>query len=103
MSLRIDESVLRRPIGGPDVLREQLRHLLRSSELRSVDLRVLPNAAGAHAGHVGQFVMFGLTEPQMEVGYAETLGGAVYVARCGSNGSTIGCCAARSARQSRPN
>jgi transcriptional regulator with XRE-family HTH domain len=75
----IDEFVLRREIGGPDVLRAQLAHLLAAADLPHVDLRVLPASIGAHAGHSGYFLVFALAEPNMDVGFAETVGGAVYV------------------------
>jgi transcriptional regulator with XRE-family HTH domain len=75
----IDEFVLRREIGGPDVLRGQLAHLLSTAELPHVDLRVLPASVGAHAGPSGYFLVFTIAEPDLDVGYAETLGGAVYV------------------------
>ena len=75
----IDESVLRREIGGPDVLRGQLAHLLTTAELPHVDLRVLPASIGAHAGPSGYFLVFTIAEPDLDVGFAETLGGAVYV------------------------
>jgi transcriptional regulator with XRE-family HTH domain len=75
----IDEFVLRREIGGSDVLRGQLAHLLSTAELPHVDLRVLPASVGAHAGPSGYFLVFTIAEPDLDVGYAETLGGAVYV------------------------
>jgi transcriptional regulator with XRE-family HTH domain len=45
----VDESVLHRPIGGPAVLREQLRHVIAAADLPAVTLQVLPAAIGAHA------------------------------------------------------
>jgi transcriptional regulator with XRE-family HTH domain len=75
----IDEFVLRREIGGPGVLRGQLVHLLAAAELPHVDLRVLPASLGAHASPNGNFLVFTIAEPDLDVGYAETLGGAVYV------------------------
>ncbi len=80
----IDEFVLRREIGGPDVLRGQLAHLLTAAELPHVEIRVLPASLGAHAGHSGYFLLFTIAEPDMDVGYAETVGGAVYVEPPGS-------------------
>jgi transcriptional regulator with XRE-family HTH domain len=44
----MDESVVHRSIGGPQVMAEQLRHLLAVRELPSVTLRILPYAAGEH-------------------------------------------------------
>jgi transcriptional regulator with XRE-family HTH domain len=79
LTVIIDEFVLRREIGGPDVLRGQLTHLLATAELPHVDLRVLSASIGAHAGTSGYFLVFTIAEPDLEVGFAETLGGAVYV------------------------
>ncbi len=75
----IAEFALRREIGGPEVLRDQLEHLLATAERPQVDLRVLPASVGAHAGSSGHFLVFTIAEPDLDVGYAETLGGAVYV------------------------
>jgi hypothetical protein len=75
----IDESVLRREIGDPGVMSGQLAHLLAIAKLPHVDLRVLPVSIGAHASPSGGFRVFTIAEPDLEVGYAETVGGAVYV------------------------
>jgi transcriptional regulator with XRE-family HTH domain len=53
----VDESVLSRVVGGPDVMREQLQHLLRVAEVPTVDLRVLPFSAGMHRAHTGRFAV----------------------------------------------
>jgi hypothetical protein len=80
----IDEFVLRREIGGPDVLSGQLAHLLTAAELPHVNLRVLPASIGAHASPSGYFLICTIAEPDLDVGFAETLGGAVYVEPPGS-------------------
>ncbi|MGW7315765.1 helix-turn-helix domain-containing protein [Streptomyces sp. NPDC054865] len=51
----LDESVLRRAVGGPDVMREQLEHLNRLSTQPHITVQVLPHDAGAHPGISGQF------------------------------------------------
>ncbi|MGR4878904.1 Scr1 family TA system antitoxin-like transcriptional regulator [Streptomyces sp. LARHCF249] len=51
----LDEGVLHRPIGGRQVMREQLAHLLSHHENRWVQIQVLPYAAGQHAGLIGSF------------------------------------------------
>ncbi|MDQ4031424.1 MAG: DUF5753 domain-containing protein, partial [Actinomycetota bacterium] len=79
LSVIIDEPVLRRAVGGNAVLRGQLAHLVDSAELPHLDLRVLPSSVGAHASPSGGFRVFAMAEPDMEVGYAETVGGSVYV------------------------
>ncbi|MCX4819175.1 helix-turn-helix transcriptional regulator [Streptomyces sp. NBC_01142] len=45
----LDEAVLRRPIGGPAVMCEQLRHVLALGESRRIRVHVLPFSVGAHA------------------------------------------------------
>ncbi|MDU0289638.1 helix-turn-helix transcriptional regulator [Saccharothrix longispora] len=51
----IDESVLRRPIGGTAVVAAQARHLLEVAERPNVTLRVVPEGRGWHAGLYGSF------------------------------------------------
>lgn len=53
--LVLDEAVIRRVVGGPKVMGEQLGHLVALSELRNVTLQVLPLAAGEHAATHGAF------------------------------------------------
>jgi transcriptional regulator with XRE-family HTH domain len=80
----IDEFVLRREVGGSGVLADQLSHLLACVELPHVQLRVLPSGIGAHASPNGSFQVITTAEPDCDVGYAETVGGAVYVEPPGS-------------------
>jgi len=54
----LDEAVLRRHVGGPGVMAEQLRHLRRMGTLPHVRLQILPFAAGEHVGLTGPFVIF---------------------------------------------
>ncbi|XMA36917.1 helix-turn-helix transcriptional regulator [Streptomyces albogriseolus] len=51
----LDEAVLLRPVGGREVMRRQLAHLLEFADHRSVHVQVLPNKAGAHASLDGAF------------------------------------------------
>lgn len=51
----VDEAVLRRPVGGPEVMRDQLRHLVKATELSNVTLQVMPFREGAHTGLNGPF------------------------------------------------
>lgn len=55
----MDEMVLRRPIGGPKVMNEQLAHLLEVAERPDVMLQVVPLGAGAYPGLAGGFVIVG--------------------------------------------
>ena len=54
VSVVIDESVLRRRVGEPSVMRAQLEHLAEVSELPNVDIRVLP-LSGEHLLATGSF------------------------------------------------
>jgi hypothetical protein len=59
----LDESVLQRPVGGRRAMRAQLLRLVEAQALPAVNLRVLPFAAGEHAGMSGAFTIFGFSEP----------------------------------------
>ncbi|MDX3231091.1 helix-turn-helix transcriptional regulator [Streptomyces sp. ME19-01-6] len=48
----IDESCLRRKVGGPQVFRAQLAHLIQDAESPHVTIQVLPYASGAPARHM---------------------------------------------------
>ncbi|MBY8854809.1 DUF5753 domain-containing protein, partial [Saccharothrix sp. MB29] len=49
----IGEGVLSQRFGDPEVMREQLSHLLKMGAEPHVDLRVMPSATDWHPGHVG--------------------------------------------------
>lgn len=54
----LDEAVLRRPVGGPDVMREQLARLVQAGQRPNVAIQVVPFGAGAHEGlRGGAFVV----------------------------------------------
>lgn len=53
----VDESVLRRPVGGRRVMREQLTRLAGMSQLPNVVLQVVPISVGAYEGLRGPFVI----------------------------------------------
>ncbi|MER6290230.1 helix-turn-helix domain-containing protein [Streptomyces sviceus] len=51
----LDESALRRVVGSPDIMREQLEHLNALGAEPHITVQVLPYTAGAHPGLSGQF------------------------------------------------
>lgn len=57
------EAALRTQVGGRAVMAAQLKHLEEVSERPNIDLQVLPFSAGAHAGVLGAFVLFGFPTP----------------------------------------
>lgn len=58
----IHEFVLRTPVGGAEVMSEQLHALLRMSVRPCITLRVLPVAVGAHAAMTGAFRLMEFSE-----------------------------------------
>lgn len=78
LTIMLEEVVLDRPIGGAEVLRGQLEHVLGLMDRGNVDLQVLPTAIGAHDGLVGPFTVFDFDEAQ-SIGYVELVNGAIYV------------------------
>jgi transcriptional regulator with XRE-family HTH domain len=76
----LDEAVIRRAVGGPEVMREQLRHLIECTEQGKTTLQVVPFGAGAHAGTTGPFVILDFPEAtDPDVVYVETLAGDLYL------------------------
>jgi transcriptional regulator with XRE-family HTH domain len=76
----LDEAVLRRPIGGAAVMRDQLRALIRSNELRSVRLQIIPFHFGGHAAAGGAFTILRFPERDLsDVVYVEQLNSALYL------------------------
>ncbi|GAB3486927.1 helix-turn-helix domain-containing protein [Amycolatopsis cihanbeyliensis] len=58
----VDETVLWRPVGGREVHRAQLWHLLEVAELPTVTLQVLPLSASPHVGMDGSFHVLSFAE-----------------------------------------
>lgn len=76
----LEEAVLHRVVGGPQVMREQIERLLEVSELEHVSVDVVPFAAGAHTGACAPFTYFRFEEPELpDVVYSEILSAAVYL------------------------
>ena len=75
----LDESVLRRPVGGAEVMRPQLQKLLAVTELPTVTLQILPLATGAHAGIDGSFEVCGFPAAEPDVVVLESAVDALYL------------------------
>ncbi|MEW2474365.1 helix-turn-helix transcriptional regulator [Micromonospora gifhornensis] len=58
----VDETAVRRPVGGPEVLDAQLGRLLEVAEFPHVRLHVVPLNVGAHVGLGGGFVLVELAD-----------------------------------------
>ncbi|MEU4893961.1 helix-turn-helix transcriptional regulator [Streptomyces sp. NPDC044780] len=76
----MDETVLRLSIGGPDVMRAQIDHLIEAVQRPNVTLQVVPFSAGPHPGMGGPFQLFRFQIPELpDIVYAEGLTGAGYL------------------------
>lgn len=76
----MEEAVLRRPVGDPDVMRGQIDQLLEATEIPNVTLQIMPFAIGPHLGAFGPFHLFRFDIADLpDVVYTENLTGAVYM------------------------
>jgi transcriptional regulator with XRE-family HTH domain len=62
LSAVLNEAVLLRPIGGVQVMSQQLNHLADLSELPNVRLQILPFAAGGHPAMTTPYVILGFAD-----------------------------------------
>lgn len=70
LSFVIEEVVLRKPIGGRDVLRGQLEQILLAGQNRNVELQVMPTDRQDHAAMGGPFTLIETAEGQ-RIAYTE--------------------------------
>ncbi|MFI5924932.1 DUF5753 domain-containing protein [Micromonospora sp. NPDC051543] len=75
----LSEASLRTEVGGPDVLREQLDHLVAASRLPNVTIQVLRFEAGAHLADSSGFVLLSFEQDEPPLGYIETLAGELFL------------------------
>ncbi|GAA2161875.1 helix-turn-helix domain-containing protein [Actinomadura napierensis] len=75
-----DEAVLKRPIGGADVMRAQLESLVEAAKRPTVTVQVLPFTHGGHAGLDGRFTILSYPDPaDPDIAYVEGTMGDVYL------------------------
>ncbi|RUL92314.1 MULTISPECIES: DUF5753 domain-containing protein [Micromonospora] len=67
----IDEGALRRSVGGPEVMRQQVESLAATADLPHVRVHVVPLSAGAYAGLSGPFVIASSADNRT-AGYLDT-------------------------------
>jgi transcriptional regulator with XRE-family HTH domain len=76
----VDEGALRRPVGGRQVIREQLGYLAEVADHPAVTLQIMPFGVGAHAAMGGPFTILRFAEPDLaDVVYIEQLTSALYL------------------------
>ncbi|SEG80621.1 Helix-turn-helix domain-containing protein [Thermomonospora echinospora] len=76
----LDETALRRTVGTPQVMREQIRHLIELSALPNITLQVVPLTATGNGAAGGPFTILRFAEPALsDVVYLEHLTSALYL------------------------
>jgi transcriptional regulator with XRE-family HTH domain len=78
--LVLDEGVLRRTVGSPDIMREQLNALLVASERLNTMVQVIPQRTGYHVGLGGDFTILGFDD-EPDLAYTESAGEGLLIER----------------------
>jgi transcriptional regulator with XRE-family HTH domain len=84
LSVVLDEAAVLRQVGSPEVVREQLAHLITMAGRPNIMIQVLPLAVGAHPATTGEFTILGFPElVAPDVVYLENMTSDLYVEREG--------------------
>lgn len=75
----LSEAALCIEVGGTDIVREQLRHIVELSKLPNVTIQVLRFRAGAHLATRGGFAVLTFEKDDPPLGYIETLAGELFL------------------------
>jgi transcriptional regulator with XRE-family HTH domain len=76
----VDEAALRRQVGGQDVMRAQLRHLMEASEPPNVTFQIIPFDVGAHPGMPGSFAFLQFDDAAIpNVIYVDSMAGELFL------------------------
>ena len=76
----LDEGALRRPVGGPSVMRAQLERIIELASLPKVTFQLIPLDLGAHPGLDSTFVILNFETPMVnDVVYVEGHVGNIYL------------------------
>jgi transcriptional regulator with XRE-family HTH domain len=75
----VHESALRLPVGGPDIMRKQLQHLVSRSELPNVTLQLLPIEVGAYPGFGSAYHLVTSGPDEVQGVYVENLHDGLYL------------------------
>ncbi|MDH6627684.1 transcriptional regulator with XRE-family HTH domain [Streptomyces sp. LBL] len=79
----LDEAVVRRRVGSPEVMAEQLEHLATASGMPHITVQILPFSSGAHAAESTSFISIRGPEPSLDVVHLSNLSGALYLEKSG--------------------
>ncbi|MGW0808633.1 helix-turn-helix domain-containing protein [Nonomuraea sp. NPDC002799] len=78
----VDEASLRRRVGNPAIMRDQLRHLAELAELPHITLQILPFSSGGPSGGIGPVTLLRFAQAELsDVVYLEHLASAQYLTK----------------------
>ncbi|MCU4745746.1 MULTISPECIES: helix-turn-helix domain-containing protein [Streptomyces] len=76
----LDEAAIRRQVGGPSVMAEQLRKLVCIANPPHLSIQVIPYSAGAHASMEGPFLRFVYPAPaHMDIVFLEQKASRLFI------------------------
>jgi hypothetical protein len=76
----MDEAAVRRAVGGPEVMRRQLRRIAGAASQPNLTAQIIPYAAGAHPGMQGSFILLDFPDPaDPSLIYMESLAGDLFL------------------------
>jgi hypothetical protein len=76
----LDEAAFRRPLGGREIMRAQLRHLIEMAELSNITLQVVPFSLDGYIATGGPFTLLRFAERDLsDIVYLEQLTAALYL------------------------
>lgn len=75
----IDEAALHRTVGGSEVMRAQLKHLVEMAARPNITLQVIPFDAGPHPATGGRFTIISFPGQDPDAVYIETIGGELLI------------------------
>lgn len=76
----IDEAALRRPIGGVEVMRAQIEHLIDLMRQPNITIQIMPFSYGGHSAEGGAFSILRFADTDLpDVVYVEQLASALYL------------------------
>ncbi|MEU0657570.1 helix-turn-helix domain-containing protein [Streptomyces lavendulocolor] len=90
ISFVLEMAALTRPIGGPQVLKSNLLHILEVGRLRNVEVQVMPGDRHSHAGLDGPFILLETAQRRSQLVYVEGQGGRYFLSEQPDVGDVFG-------------
>ncbi|WP_455362342.1 helix-turn-helix domain-containing protein [Streptomyces sp. SYSU K21746] len=75
----LEESALRCPVGGKEVMAAQVKQLIQTAAMPNVTLQIMPTAKGAHMAMAGTFALLDFEPATSSVVYVDSIAGNVYL------------------------